>query len=102
MLSNGFFGLVVLDDVVLDSGFVGLGENLLPVDDAAADRGQVDGVAEILRAAGGDFGNLLEVFDVDQREASGIAVEIFDGIGSGSGDPARDPFPSSPDWRRTV
>ena len=44
--------MIVFYDVVLDPGLIGMGENSLPVDYAAAYLGQVDGVAEILGAAG--------------------------------------------------
>src|SRR5450631_1333153 len=53
--------VIVFNDVVLDPGFAGLGENLFPVDEAAADFGEVDGVAVVLRAAGGDVGHRLEI-----------------------------------------
>src|ERR1022692_4676561 len=51
--------LVVLNDVMLDSRLFGLRENLLPIDNAAADRGQVHGVAEVLRTPSGDRGKFL-------------------------------------------
>src|SRR5215467_4419097 len=44
-------GMVMLDDVVLDPGLFGLGEDPLPVDDAAAYLGEIDGVAKVLRSA---------------------------------------------------
>ena len=81
--------VVVFDDVVLDPTFVGLCEDALPVDDAAANFGQIDGVAEVLRAAGRHFGFCLEIFHVHEREASGILVEILQWIGACGGDPAK-------------
>src|SRR5579863_8074310 len=74
---------------MLDSGFVGLGENLFPVDEAAADFGEVDSIAIVLRASSRDFGNGVEIFDVNEGEASGIEIEIFQRVASGGGDPAQ-------------
>ena len=45
-------GPVMLDDIVLDPGLVGLRENLLPVDDAVANRSQVGMIAKVLPAPG--------------------------------------------------
>src|ERR1700757_896768 len=54
-------GMVVLNNVVLDSGLVGVRENALPVDHAAAHFGQVDGVAIVLRAARSHLRHRLHV-----------------------------------------
>src|ERR1700689_4328403 len=44
-------GPVMLDDIVLDPGLVGLSEDLLPVDDAVTNGGQVCMIAEVLATA---------------------------------------------------
>src|SRR5450631_1927989 len=51
--------MIVLDDIVLDACLVCLDEDSLPVDDAAADLGQVDGITVVLRASGRDLGRVL-------------------------------------------
>src|SRR5262252_3785674 len=73
-------GVIMFDDVVLDSRDIGLGENPLPVDDPAADFGEIHAVAEILRAAGCDLGQLLDVLYVHERESAGIFLEVLHGI----------------------
>src|SRR5208282_470617 len=63
-------GLVVFDDVILDTRFLGMREDALPIDDAAAHVGHVfEGTAEILSPCRSHGGKALHVFDVDQREA---------------------------------
>ena len=80
---------VVLDDVVLDVGIFRVGENVLPVDDSAANFGHV---RHFLVGAGGRaFGALgkdFHVFDVDHGEAARVFVEIFDRVLARDGNPA--------------
>src|SRR6266404_8499712 len=82
-------GIVLLDEVVLDTGFAGVRENLLPGNDAAAD---VSEKLHLSVRAGGrrvlGLGKLLDVLNVNEREAAGILVEIFDRVFAGDGDPA--------------
>ncbi len=83
----------MFNEIVLDAGFARVCENLLPGNDAAADFSEK---AHLSVRAGGwrvfGFGKLLNVFHVDQREAAGILVEIFDGILAGNANPAKVEF----------
>src|SRR5258705_6996907 len=78
---------------MLDAGSLVVRENMFPVDDAAAD---VSHVWHFLNGArGGAFGALgkhFHVLDVDEREAAGIFIEIFDGIFAGHRNPAEVEF----------
>ena len=67
---------------MLDAGFAGLGEDVLPVDGAAADVGHVTGDrmahgADVAVGVGAFLGPIL---DVDQREAARVFIEVGDGI----------------------
>src|SRR6266851_281850 len=84
------FRLVMFDDVVLDAGLLGLCENAVPVNDAAADRGHVfERVTEVLAPGGRNLGQFLHVLHVNEREASGVAVEVGQGVRTGDRDPAQ-------------
>ncbi len=75
---------------MLDAGFLVVRENMFPVDDAAANIGHVGHF--LIGASGGAFGAFgkhFHVLDVDQREAAGIFIEIFDRILAGYGNPAQ-------------
>src|SRR5579863_2884911 len=86
-------GIVLFDEIVLDAGFTRVCEKLLPGNDAASNVGEK---AHLPIWTGGrrvfGLGKLLDVLDVNQREASGIFVEIFDGIFAGDADPAEIEF----------
>jgi len=85
--------IILFDEIVLDAGFAGVGENAFPGNYAGADVGEEThlairaGCRGILRLR-----KLLDVFYVDGWEAAGIFVEVFDGIFSGNGDPAEVEF----------
>src|SRR5262249_24553355 len=85
--------IVLFHEIVLEAGFASVGENVFPGNDAGTDVGK-EGHLSI--GTGGwsvfGFGKLLDVLDVNGREAAGIFVEIFDGIFSGDSDPAEVEF----------
>src|ERR1700733_15171416 len=82
-------GLIVFHDVVLDTRLLGLRKDLFPVDDPAADRRHVlERVTEILAAPRRNLRKVLNILDVDQGKASGIAFKVFERVGAGDRDPA--------------
>ena len=67
---------ILFDKNMLNPGLAGMGKNLLPIDNPLAhghERIRTIGRRRILRARGVA---LLEVLDVEHREAAGIALEI--------------------------
>src|SRR5262249_26696412 len=88
---DGILGFVVLDEVVLDASFAGIGEDVLPVDDATANFGHIgDGLRCGVHATlnGARIEELGHVLDVNHREAARIFVEVRDRIGAALIDPA--------------
>src|SRR5215472_6291326 len=77
---EGGLGLVIFDKVMLDSGFLGLGEDTLPVDVALADIGHVSRLAVwtsgalVVVSVGVLAGPVLHV---DQGEAAWIHCEVL-------------------------
>ncbi len=61
--------LIVLDKVVLDTSDVSFRENSLPIHNPFADFGHV--------------AIFIEIFDMNQRKASGIFLEVCENIGAG-------------------
>src|SRR5215469_6728996 len=77
---EGGLGLVIFDKVMLDAGYVGLGEDTLPVDVALADVGHVPGLAvwaggALVVVSVGVLGG--PVLHMDQGEATWIRREIL-------------------------
>ena len=84
--------LVMFDKVMPDTGLLIMTKDIFPVDQSAAHRGEIGGIAKILRPPGSDVGHGLNVFHMDQRKASGMFVEVWDWILSCCGDPAKVEF----------
>jgi hypothetical protein len=79
---EGGLGLVIFDKIVLDAGFVGLGENMLPVDVALANVGHV---SELAVWTGGALVVVSvhvlggPVLHVNQGKRPGYAAKYFSG-----------------------
>ena len=88
---NGFewrhVAAILLDKDMLGAGLACMSENLLPIDAALADGHERIGavIRGIVRRA--SLVTLLEVFDVEQREAAGIPLEVRHRIDARIGGP---------------
>src|SRR5437762_2969108 len=86
------FGIVVFHEKVLDAGFLGVREEISPVDGALTDIGhasaEFNGLAHRSLVFARRRGILHPVFYVNERETAGIFVEIGERILASDTDPA--------------
>ena len=86
-------GRIVLQEIVLNAGLVGVREDPLPIDDAGTWRGHI----LFFQFVGVERGDLVrskvrhrsKVLDMDHREAAGVALEILERVLAGNADPAQ-------------
>src|SRR5438552_16965476 len=86
------FGIVVFHEKVLDAGFLGVREEISPVDGALTDishaSAEFNGLAHRSLVFARRRGILHPVFYVNERETAGIFVEIGERVTAGDADPA--------------
>src|SRR5438874_7351097 len=86
------FGIVVFHEKVLDAGFLGVREEISPVDGALTDishaSAEFNGLAHRSLVFARRRGILHPVFYVNERETAGIFVEIGESILADDADPA--------------